>query len=194
MSKSSVETIAMSISEAVRLGRLVPGQRLVEADYTKNYQVSRGTVREAFARLVSDGLLHFERHRGVRVRLLTRKQVADLFKVRESLECLAVELAFPSLNAMPQPMFDLLAEMDEVKDANDLPGYLQLNGEFHDLFYAAADNEMLTRLIAKITGSIHALQHRALLEVAGLTDNHKDHHDMAKAVVDNDFETAAAVT
>lgn len=151
-------------------------------------------MREAFARLVSDGLLHFERHRGVTVRLLNRKQIADLFKVRESLECLAVKLAFPSLNAAPQPMFDILSEMDKAKEANDLVNYLRLNNDFHDLFYAAANNEVLVQLLTKISGSIQALQPRAVIEVPGVTEIHSDHHEMANAIVEKDFVTAEAIT
>ena len=44
-------SVADYLSAAILNGRLVPGQRLVEAELTSDLGVSRGPVREAFRRL-----------------------------------------------------------------------------------------------------------------------------------------------
>ena len=53
-----------------------PGQRLIEADLTRDYRVSRGPVREALKRLAAEGVLTLTRHRGAYVRAMSRGRSA----------------------------------------------------------------------------------------------------------------------
>jgi hypothetical protein len=48
--KSSPDVVVDAILSGIRSGRLVPGQRLVEADLTHSLNISRGPVREALKR------------------------------------------------------------------------------------------------------------------------------------------------
>ena len=52
-------------------GALEPGAQLGEAELAAHFQVSRGPLREAMQRLVSEGILHSIRHRGIFVTELT---------------------------------------------------------------------------------------------------------------------------
>ena len=65
-------TVAASAYEAIREsildGRFQPGDPLVESDVAVNLDVSRGTVREALARLREDGLVEHVPPRGLAVR------------------------------------------------------------------------------------------------------------------------------
>jgi len=61
-----------AIVSGIRLGRFVPGQKLVEADLTESIGVSRGPVREALKRLAAEGIVSLTRHRGAYIRVLTR--------------------------------------------------------------------------------------------------------------------------
>lgn len=62
----TVQQVSDAITNAVRDGRLVPGQRLTEIDFAKRLGVSRPSVREAFRQLTADGLLHSQPYRGQR--------------------------------------------------------------------------------------------------------------------------------
>src|SRR5690606_31492889 len=90
---SAVELVTAYIRQAMRDGRLVPGQRLVEPDLIATLGVSRGTVREALTRLQGEGLIEFERHRGARIRILTRAKVLELNQIRAVVEGLGARLA-----------------------------------------------------------------------------------------------------
>lgn len=74
-------------------GRYVPGQRLVEADLSRELGVGRNSLREAFARLSSEGLVRIEPNRGASIRRLTRTEIADLYELSEVLEGLAARRA-----------------------------------------------------------------------------------------------------
>ncbi|MCP4928598.1 MAG: GntR family transcriptional regulator, partial [Gammaproteobacteria bacterium] len=88
-----VEELTQKIASGIISGRYAPGQRLIEADLVNEYKVSRNPLREAYSRLASDGLLTIQPYRGAFVSKPSRKEIMDLFIVRESLELLAVQLA-----------------------------------------------------------------------------------------------------
>ena len=90
---SSPDQITTRLIEGIQAGRYVPGQRLIEADLTAEYGVSRGTVREALSRLAAEGLIHLVPHRGAYIRSLTRTDVNDILLVVERLASLAARLA-----------------------------------------------------------------------------------------------------
>jgi DNA-binding GntR family transcriptional regulator len=90
---TSPERVVDSIIRSIRAGSYVPGQRLIEADLTRDYQVSRGPVREALKRLAAEGVLTLTRHRGAYVRAMSRVEVRDSLIVLESLVGLMANLA-----------------------------------------------------------------------------------------------------
>src|SRR6267143_6057203 len=92
------DIVVNAIIRGVHAGRLVPGQRLVEADLTRNLGVSRGPVREALKRLAAEGVVTLNRHRGAYLRVLTRAEVYETLVVLEVLTGLMARLAAETVN------------------------------------------------------------------------------------------------
>lgn len=192
MAGSNVDAVVHTITEAVRNGRLVPGTRLVEADYTQDLGYSRSTVREAFQRLISSGLLTFERHRGVSVAKLTRKQAQDVYQVRATLEGLAARLATPHAVANVTQYRDLQDKLDAAVDAADLSEFSRLNTEFHSLIAVSADNEYLLQAIRRFETSIFWLQFRVLVGQNAVFTTNDDHKVIVDAMVAGEAAAAEA--
>ncbi len=190
MSDSSVQSVVSAVTEAVRSGRLVPGHRLVEAEYVKRLNVSRSTVREAFQRLVADGLLHFERHRGVTVRQLSRKEVQDLYQVRASLEGLAARLAAPVLAKAPKKLESLQARMDKAVAKGDMAAFSRGNVAFHQLIHDAADNALASELNERFAHSLYWLQFRVMVDAARVFDTNAGHRKVTAALIAGDAAKA----
>lgn len=89
--QSTAELIADRLREAITRGRLAPGQQLGEASLAAQFAVSRGPLREAMQRLVAEGLLRSERHRGIFVVELTEADVRDVYRLRKAIERAAIE-------------------------------------------------------------------------------------------------------
>ena len=87
-------TFASIVTERLRAnivdGSLKPGSQLSEVELATGFGVSRGPVREALQRLVQEGLLRSESHRGVFVPVLTDEDVLDVYVAREALESAAI--------------------------------------------------------------------------------------------------------
>ena len=81
------------LRDAIRAGRLRPGDRLREVDLAATIGLSRTPVREALARLESEGLVVNDSMRGIVVTELDYSMVAELYVMREVLEGTAARLA-----------------------------------------------------------------------------------------------------
>ncbi|MFA7280958.1 MAG: GntR family transcriptional regulator [Sterolibacterium sp.] len=92
-SASSPDLVVSAIERGILYGRFVPGQRLIEADLTRDLKVSRGPVREALKRLAAEGVVALTPRRGAYIRALTRSEVLDLLQVLQAIMRLAVGMA-----------------------------------------------------------------------------------------------------
>src|ERR1700741_777196 len=79
---STPERIAEQLRSGIVPGRLGPGPGPREVELARQLGVSRGPVREAFQRLIQEGLLEAHPARGVFVLQLTADDIADLSLAR----------------------------------------------------------------------------------------------------------------
>ena len=87
------ERIYESLKEALMNGTFWPGERLVVRDIAERFNTSPMPVREALRRLVSEQALFNHPNRGVIVPSATVQSIADLQRVRCSIEGAATEWA-----------------------------------------------------------------------------------------------------
>jgi len=83
---------ADSLRRAILTGAIAPGARLTEARLAEQFMLSRGTVRAALQRLVSEGLVIQRPYSGWDVLTLTIQDAWELSTLRSSLEALAGRL------------------------------------------------------------------------------------------------------
>src|SRR5262249_55530946 len=79
--------------EAIRSGKFRSGEHLREADVAEWLNISRTPVREAFHRIISEGLLTNGPWNGVMMAELDAQQLVQLYAVRAALEGTAAALA-----------------------------------------------------------------------------------------------------
>jgi DNA-binding GntR family transcriptional regulator len=89
---------ADAIRQAITTGALTPGKRLTEVELSTGLDVSRGTVRAALQRLMSEGLVVQKPYSGWEVASLTSRDAWELYTLRSSLEGLAAQLAASNPN------------------------------------------------------------------------------------------------
>ncbi|NUT32289.1 MAG: GntR family transcriptional regulator [Hamadaea sp.] len=163
-----------------------PGGRVTIDAVSRRLDVSPTPVREALARLESDGLVVKRPMAGYTTTpLLTPTEYEQLFDVREILECAAAAhaaraadraTAFP---AMPAPTGD--------------PGYAghaaftAADAAFHDAVAAASGNPLLRDAIARLHAHLHI--HR--LRFPGAASTQAEHDTVVAAVRAHDPGAAA---
>lgn len=90
--QSTAEIIADRLRDAITRGVFRPGAQLGEMDLAAQLGVSRGPLREAMQRLVQEGLLRGERHRGLFVVDLGLADVHDVYTARLIVEQAAARM------------------------------------------------------------------------------------------------------
>ena len=187
-------TVAQRIYEVLRnrvlSGQLLPGTRLIEADLTAEFQASRVTVREALRKLVADDLLELLPHRGIRVRLLSPRDIDELYVVRAPIEGLAARLAAEK----PQAQLDELrgcCEEGEVAIADgDARRFMQANARFHNALLNVTDNAILRKVATKLNAQMLSFQALRNMNLHRMRESHSGHLEILKAIEDHDPDRA----
>lgn len=157
---SSPDQVVHAIKHGILLGRFVPGQRLIEADMTRDYKLSRGPVREALKRLAAEGVVALSPHRGAYIRLLTRREMLELLYVLEAIVCMAVRHAAPRLKKAEHRnrlklAYDRL--MEHRPDGDRVLQSMDRN-RFYDTIFEIAGNQELARLHPVVPTQILRMQ------------------------------------
>jgi DNA-binding GntR family transcriptional regulator len=187
-----VDQVVEAIVERVKLGRYVPGQRLVEADLTVDLGVSRGPLREALSRLASQGLLDLSPHRGAVVRRLTRTDVEELFALRELLEGEAARLAARNINVVgARATFTSLSRsMRSYRTAKDWRSYMDANTALHDAIVEASGNSLLQQMVDQLSTQSFRIQFRSTVDGRPLLESVRDHEAILTAILAGDEDAA----
>ncbi|MBC8462449.1 MAG: GntR family transcriptional regulator [Deltaproteobacteria bacterium] len=134
---------------------LPPGTHLKEHKIAEELGVSRTPVREALAALVKAGLVEEIPRRGTYVIELTRKDVQEIYTIREVLEGLATKLATPFFSDEElQAMGAVLTEAENKLKGGNFQLFLKIDTEFHDTIIENSQNERLQNLLSGIHDQI----------------------------------------
>jgi DNA-binding GntR family transcriptional regulator len=152
------EQIRERILQRILDGDYAPGERIVENRLMKEYGVSQAPIREALRDLEAMRFVESEPHRGVRVRLISRKEMCEMYPVRAALEEVAGRAAAPLVTD------DLLAALDEQLDAmgsavarEDIPAQLKHDARFHELIVEASGNSLLLEVWRSLHAEVRTL-------------------------------------
>lgn len=144
------ENLTEYLIEAIVEGQLAPGSKISEPELAKQFQVSRGTLREALMRVEGLGLIERIPHIGARVIQLSPTKLVELYAVREALEGMAARLAARNITEIELAGLESLlsthsTHIDQVEGAS----YFHQQGDFdfHYRIIQASRNQQLIGLL-----------------------------------------------
>lgn len=150
-SMGTVDIKAEALPLLPRLRRLVtdgtfaPGELMPEIALAQEFGVSRTPVREALKQLENEGLVKIQPRVGTFVRTPTRREIVELFQVKESLEGMAAGLLARRGSTIETDTLSRNLEQSEAAvSAADANEYARLVHEFHWALVVGADNTKLT--------------------------------------------------
>jgi DNA-binding GntR family transcriptional regulator len=170
--------------EAIRSGKFQPGEHLREADVAKWLNISRTPVREAFHRIISEGLLTNGPWNGVMIAELSAEQLVQLYAVREVLEGAAAALAAKyATKAEVQLLFKVAAtEASEKANPDKL---VTINAELHRTLYYAAHNSYLLQSLNSVVDALGLLRHSTFVLPGSIELAHREHLQIIRAIRDH---------
>ena len=191
-------TFASIVTERLRAsivnGTLEPGSQLSEVELATSFGVSRGPVREALQRLVQEGLLHSEPHRGVFVPVLTDEDVHDVYVAREALESAAIRsiIANGSTAAASESLDRFVTQMQEAEASGDWEAVGNVDLEFHVALVDATSSPRLKRMFSTVISETRLCL--GVLTAADARDDLVEEHRLiSEAIKEGDTDRALAV-
>jgi DNA-binding GntR family transcriptional regulator len=172
MSLSAIRPLPISeqvrdmLRDRITAGVLAPGERLTENDLATRLNVSRGPLREAILHLTEDGLLVKEPYRGLRVRSVSQRELAELYSLRTTFERFAFEEAWDKRTDVAlAELKQLYDDLDQARAAKDISRAVTGEIAFHSWVYKLSGHGLLQSHwrkmipLVEIYMSIHDRQH-----------------------------------
>jgi len=192
------EELFDALHRQIIAGKYGPGDWLRQEEIAGQMGVSMTPVREALDLLVAAGLAERVPYRGVRVREMSIKDVADAYGLRLVLEAMIAREA--AKNITPQQIAGLenmLEEMKKHESLNDMPLARQMSREFHLAIADASANDLLIKLYAVVANAFpdwllyEALFRKPELLADSMTATQNEHVAIVNALKKRDAEKTA---
>jgi DNA-binding GntR family transcriptional regulator len=177
------------LRELVLGGDYVPGTALSEVRLAEHFDVSRTPVREALKQLQVEGLVEIRPKVGTFVRQVTRREIVEMFEVKEVLEGMAARLMarrgrVPELEVLHAN----LERSDEATRRDDSAAYATLVHEFHRTIVAGCDNHKLAEHYTSLMNqlSYHRLVLRSVQHPGRLSRSCAEHRRIVELITEKD--------
>ena len=132
------------LRNAILIGVLVPGERLVEEQLAGRLGVSRAPIRDALRALELDGLVMSSGRRGKVVSTLSARDAWEVYSFRATLEAMGIRLAIDKrTEALYEELEAIVTEMRRAGAAADLQKLSALDVRFHEAICRASDHSRL---------------------------------------------------
>ncbi len=145
------EYVFNRIYHDILTGKYRAGDKLVEAVFQDEFQVSKSPIREAFQMLINAGLVERINRRGCFVKNFTTKEIEDIYQVRMELEGVAAKYAYEHMTDSDLAQLNALySHMEQAVDRDDADAYFSAHNEFQRFFDTMSDNKVLMEVCEKL--------------------------------------------
>lgn len=166
-----------------------PGTALSEVRLAELFDVSRTPVREALKQLQVEGLVEIRPKVGTFVRRMTRREIVEMFQVKEILEGMAARL-MAQRGQVPE-LDQLRANLDSAESATrsgDTAAYAALVHEFHETIVRGSDNRKLAEHYTGLMNqlSYHRMVVRSVEHPGRLSRSCAEHRRIVELITEKD--------
>ena len=185
------EVIFNTIREAIIVGELKPGERLMEVQLAEKMGVSRTPVREAIRKLELEGLVDMLPRKGAHVADLSVKDIMDVLEVRSTLDGLASSLSAARITGEEiKELKHLLSQFENCIEKNSTQGIIKKDVEFHDIIYRSSRNDKLIQISNNLREQVQRFRVIYIKDYSSSKELVKEHADILKAISDRNSEAA----
>ncbi len=189
--------IIASIRNAIELGILTPGTRLVEKDLCEQLDVSRTSLREALRELEADGILEHISNRSLTVATISREDAENVYRIRSVLEALVVEQFIEKATEADLRLLVIESEtLQQAYRAGELERMLSAKRAFYDRICTGADNAIAFDIISRLVLRTSSLRSHSLRRAERQAQSIEEIETLVKAILRRDVVQArrAAIT
>jgi DNA-binding GntR family transcriptional regulator len=188
---SAAEVATGHIRQLITTGELAAGEVLREDDLAARLGMSRTPLREAIARLETEGLVVSRPHRSAVVFKPSADDLREIYEMRIALESLAARLA--TERAGPDDVAELQRLWEELDETPPGRGWVRRNRAFHLRLYRVSGRDRLLRMIENLRDQSEPYVRMFVVFGHG-SEAQEDHRRLIDAVRAGDSDKAARAT
>lgn len=191
---SLAEEITSILRSRIITGEYEMGEKLIENKIAKELKVSRTPVRDAFKELTKDGLVEYVPNKGCFAKGFSKKDMADIYKVRTAVEQLAIEMAIENKDEETmQKLREQLEVMNFYTEQKMSDRLLQANEEFHNLIYQMTKSRFIVQVLKSYQDYVHLARKSTLSKETNLPEIYQEHVQILETLEAGDIERAKEV-
>jgi DNA-binding GntR family transcriptional regulator len=153
-----VVKVANQIREAIKSGKLKPGEHIIEGDLAMDMGISRFPIREAIRYLEKEGLVTTTPYKGAHVTELTEKDLEEIYSLRTVIEELAIRTLIKHLDSEKvKKLESVVTAMKQVaKNCRTIEEIIDVDLSFHRTICELAENRRLLELWLNLSHQLRA--------------------------------------
>ena len=194
LQNSAVDQLYERLRVEIIHGDIIAGSKISETELSRNYNVSRSTVREVIGRLESTYLVTRKANAGARVVELGIDELLEIYQVREALEGMACRLAASRMSdADITELEQLLQAHMQNSELQAGRAYYQKEGDldFHYRLVQGSQNSKLIHLLCdELYTKLRMYRYQFGMVSPRAVDAYTEHQHIVKAISDRDGEMA----
>jgi DNA-binding GntR family transcriptional regulator len=147
------DRLFLELRRAILEGEIPPGKKISEPELAGQYNVSRGSLREAISKLENCNLVTRKPNIGARVVGFSANQLMEIYQIREAMEGIAARLAAENMTSEQLSHLNALLERNKVavttQDPYQTPTSVHYDADldFHFCIIQGSHNERLQRML-----------------------------------------------
>jgi DNA-binding GntR family transcriptional regulator len=186
------ERIADMLRESILSAELKPGQAIVESAIAERLGVSRAPLREALQILNTEGLIDVIPYYKTTVKRLTRKDIEELYSLRNTLETFAIKriIEHSSVETLT-PLRVCCDEMLKSASANDATRVSIYDHQFHDTLINLSKHQLLISMWGHVSRRVQQVLALRDMRRKDIEEMARSHIPIVDAIEARDFPLAA---
>ena len=157
VARSIADEIATALQSEIISGLYTPGQRLVERELSRRFDVSSIPVREALFELERRGLVSRQPNKGCSVIDLSAAELDQICEMRELLEPKAAEWAACRMTDEGRDLLRAqLKRLEQPALARNFPEFFHEDLRFHKIMWELSGNRFAVSALETVVGSLFA--------------------------------------
>ena len=179
---STVQALEEDLERRTLDGEFQPGEHLREIELARQYDVGRNTLRAAFDGLARRGLLTKSRNRGAFVRVLTPRDLVEVYELRSAIEIQAGR-SLAAQRSVPEEARRALAAEQRLTGDSARRDLVEADLAFHRAIVDGAGNGRLAAVHRDIAAEILlSLAQLMETEYATVEDLAAEHAEVLRAI------------
>jgi DNA-binding GntR family transcriptional regulator len=195
--KTLLEIIVSYLRTRIVVYEFLPGEKMNEARLSSELNVSRPPLREAFRILENENLVQYITRRGTYVTSLSIKDCINTYRVREMMECFAIDLLKKN-NIVEIPQLDkyLISDNNILiprKDSSpeDKMAFFKATVDFHIELVKSSNNDRLVKLYRLLLPTVYRYQYLQWTSISETKEiSLHDHSLVIEAIKKGEYDDA----